>query len=316
MKKLDERTVEGWLSERAEIRTAFAGDGAFTVKTMEPIEKGWSGDEKYRLTDRNGKAFFFRTAPAEKKEKARGAFLLQEKAAGLGVSAPKPFLFGKGGKTVFSLQEWIGGEDAEKAVASLSREEQYALGHAAGEDLRKLHALPAPPEAPSWETRYGGKIDRKLRMYADCPLKYEDDGAILAYIAENRGLIAGRPQCAQHGDFHIGNMMTDRKRIWLVDFDRFDFGDPWEEYNRVVWSAEASPAFAAGSVDGYFGGEVPDEFWRLLALYIAVNTLSSLPWAVPFGEGEIETMKNQEKKILFWYDGMKKTVPAWYGGEG
>ena len=50
----------------------------------------------------------------------------------------------------------------------------------------------------------------------------------------------------------------------------------------------------------------------MLALYISSNTLSSLPWAIPFGEGEIEVMRNQARNILSWYDGMKNTVPTWY----
>ena len=65
-------------------------------------------------------------------------------------------------------------------------------------------------------------------------------------------------------------------------------------------------------MDGYFDGQVPDEFWSLLALYIASNTLSSLPWAIPFGQREIDTMRRQAAEMLAWYDDMKQTVPTWY----
>lgn len=54
------------------------------------------------------------------------------------------------------------------------------------------------------------------------------------------------------------------------------------------------------------------EFWKLLAVYIGSNTLSSLPWAIPFGEAEITTMRNQAAEILQWYDNMKNPVPTWY----
>ena len=54
------------------------------------------------------------------------------------------------------------------------------------------------------------------------------------------------------------------------------------------------------------------EFWKLLALYISSNTLSSLPWAVSFGEKEMRVMQNQAAQILQWYDGMKQVVPSWY----
>lgn len=54
------------------------------------------------------------------------------------------------------------------------------------------------------------------------------------------------------------------------------------------------------------------EFWKLLALYISSNTLSSVPWAIPFGEEQIQVMVNQAKDVLIWYDNMTKPVPTWY----
>lgn len=35
-------------------------------------------------------------------------------------------------------------------------------------------------------------------------------------------------------------------------------------------------------------------------------------WAIPFGEGKIETMCNQAKEVLSWYDNMKNPIPTWY----
>ena len=40
------------------------------------------------------------------------------------------------------------------------------------------------------------------------------------------------------------------------------------------------------------------EFWELLALYISSNSLSSLPWAIPFGQEEIDVMTKQAADIL------------------
>ena len=108
-------------------------------------------------------------------------------------------------------------------------------------------------------------------------------------------------------------MMIDRSgRLTVIDFDRDDYGDPWEEFNRIVWCAQAAPAFASGMVDGYFNRNVPVEFWQLLALYISSNTLSSLPWAIPFGEKEIQVMRHQAAQVLDWYDNMNNVVPKWY----
>lgn len=107
-------------------------------------------------------------------------------------------------------------------------------------------------------------------------------------------------------------MINQKGTLIIIDFDRDDDGDPWEEFNRIVWCAQVAPAFATGMVDGYFDGPPPMLFWRLLALYICSNTLSSLPWAVPFGETEIQVMRKQQQGIFGWYDGMNRVVPSWY----
>ena len=62
----------------------------------------------------------------------------------------------------------------------------------------------------------------------------------------------------------------------------------------------------------YFDGIPPEDFFPLLALYIASNTLSSIYWAIPFGEDEIATMMRHAADVLDWYDGMRNPVPKWF----
>lgn len=183
----------------------------------------------------------------------------------------------------------------------------------AGHILQKIHSIPAPETQEDWEICFNRKMDRKIREYGECPVKYENGQAFIDYINENRHLLKDRPQVFQHGDYHIGNMMIDRSgKLQIIDFDRYDFGDPWEEFNRIVWCAQKAPVFASGMVNGYFDGDVPTEFWKLLALYISSNTLSAVCWAIPFGQNEVDTMLNQAKEVLSWYDHMRNPIPTWY----
>lgn len=284
-----------------------------TLTNRTPIEKGWSGDRKYRAEDAEGSAYLLRVSPPDRLERRREAFGRMEQAFALGVAMPRPVEWGACPEGVYTLEEWIDGADAEELIPTLAPERQYAYGQEAGRILSVLHTLPAPAGAENWETRFNRKLDRKIAQYAACPLKYEVDAPILDFIAAHRHLLHGRPQTWQHGDYHIGNMMLTRDdRLIVIDFDRDDFGDPWEEFNRIVWCAQAAPAFASGMVDGYFGGAAPPEFWPLLALYISSNTLSSLPWAIPFGEREIRVMREQQRQVLAWYDSMRQVVPTWY----
>ena len=280
----------------------------------EEIRKGWSIDRKYCITASDGKKYLLRVSPAEREQRKREEFAQMQRVEALGVPICRPVEFGTCAGGVYSIQSWIDGEDAEEAVPLLPSSSQYSLGLEAGRILKQIHSVPAPAGREDWEQRFGRKIDRNIKMYRDCPTRYESGGeAFQEYIAANRHLLKGRPQCWQHGDYHIGNMMIDSEgRLWVIDFDRSDFGDPWEEFNRIVWCAQKSPLFASGMVNGYFDGSVPMEFWRLLALYIASNTLASLPWALPFGQDEVDTMQNQAKEVLQWYNGMKNPVPSWY----
>ena len=283
--------------------------------SKELIQKGWSGDKKYCAIDERGNKFLLRVSPIEQYERKKSEFELMQQVAALGIPMCKPLEFGTSDEGVYSIQTWIEGVDAEENIQHYTNQEQYAYGFEAGQILQKIHTIPAPDGIEDWESYFNRKADRKIKMYEDCPIKCENGQAFIDYINANRYLLKGRPKTYQHGDYHIGNMMIgEDKQLYIIDFNRYDFGDPWEEFNRIVWCAQAAPYFASGMVNGYFDNDIPIEFWKLLALYIASNTLSSVPWAIPFGEKEIQVMLNQAKDVLLWYDNMKNCVPSWYVG--
>ncbi len=278
------------------------------------IEKGWSHEQKYQVASREGINYLLRISPMEQYEAKKAEFENMQMVSALGIPMCQPIEFGTCEEGVYSLQSWIEGTDAEETVKALSKEEQYNYGYEAGEILKKLHSIEAPKGIFEWESFFNQKMDRKIENYQSCPLKYEKGELFITFIEENRYLLKGRPVTYQHGDYHIGNLMIDTEgNLMVIDFNRNEYGDPWEEFNRIVWCAQKVPVFATGMVDGYFVGDVPMEFWHLLALYISSNTLSSLPWAIPFGEEEIAVMQKLASDVLEWYDDMKNVVPKWYG---
>ncbi len=280
---------------------------------MKTIEKGWSGDKKYCAVDESGTKYLLRISDISQSERVQAEFNMMKQVASLGVPMCLPIEFGICDDGVYSIQSWIEGEDAEDVIKSLTETEQYAYGIEAGRILCKIHSISAPASQEDWEIRFNRKIDRKINGYNACPLKHENGQIFIDYINSHRHLLKNRPQTYQHGDYHIGNLMIDKNgKLKIIDFQRDDYGDPWEEFNRIVWCAQAAPAFASGMVDGYFNNDVPYEFWELLALYISSNTLSSLYWAVSFGEKEISTMVNQARDVLSWYNNMKNPIPSWY----
>lgn len=284
-----------------------------TIIEKHPIEKGWSPDRKYRAVTASGESYLLRIAPPERIDRLSSQHLHLLEVARLEIPMCTSLENGTCPDGPYLLQSWVDGEDAESVLPTLPVARQYAYGLDAGRILQKIHSIPAPDNRKNWDDFFNRKIDRKLAMYAACPLKYEGGEAFLEHIARSRHLLKGRPQCFQHGDYHTGNMMIDRNgTLTIIDFDKLDYGDPWEEFNRIVWCVQLSPAFASGLVDGYFGGSVPLDFWNLLALYICSNTLGSLPWSIPYGETEIQVMRTQAAEILHWYDHFSTVIPSWY----
>lgn len=284
----------------------------FEFIKQEQICKGWSQDKKYCATAADGRKYLLRITSENKSDSREELFHIQRQLVALGVPMSRPIEFGKCDQGVYTVETWVEGQDAEEVIPSLSHREQYDYGVEAGRILKAIHGFPAPEQQPVWDARFHAKMIEKIKTYRECPIQFDGAEHIITYLKANCHLLKNRPQTFQHGDYHIGNMMMEHGKIIIIDFDRYDFGDPWEEFNRIVWCAQASPSFASGIVNGYFDGDVPLIFWKLLALYIGSNTLASISWAIPFGEKEVCTMLNQAKDVLSWYDNMQNPIPAWY----
>ena len=281
-----------------------------------PIEKGWSGDKKYCVTTKDGGKYLLRISDSGLYDRRKREFQRMQQAAALDIPMCLPVEFGICAEGVYSIHSWIDGTDAEATLPKLSEQAQYAYGIQAGRILQKLHRIPAPEGQPDWAEYFGAKAQRKINAYRGCGLQYSHGDAMVQYLLDNRHLLQNRPVTYQHGDYHIGNMMLHHNgKLYIIDFEKDDFGDPWEEFNRIVWSAQAAPEFARGIVDGYFDGDVPELFWKLLLFYICSNSIGSLPWAISYGRGEVETITKQGEEILCWYDNLNRIIPTWYRKE-
>ena len=285
------------------------------IQSISPFNKGWSDDRKFIVEAEDGK-YLLRIGDIKSKERfIQHADLLQQSAEN---NIPTHTLIAHGeclaGTHYFILLNWLNGDDAEDVLTGFTPAEQYHFGITAGEILTRIHSFaPVSVSSESWSQRYNRKIDRKITMYKNCELKYNNGDLLFDVIEKYRHLIDDREDVQHHGDFHIGNMLIDSNdKLHIIDFDRHDTGEAYEEFNRITWCASKSPAFASGRVDGYFDSNIPDEFWELLQLYIASNMLSSLPWAIPFGDKEIDTMKRSYAEILDWYNDFERIVPNWY----
>lgn len=282
---------------------------------MQPIHKGWSKDKKYYVLDERGQAYLLRVSDLDMLEARQANIAFLQEAQKMKLPLPIPVELDCNGQEVHLLLQWIDGEDLSSALARLTPDEIYRHGLEMGHTLQRLHHLAIDQTRLDWSSFYQKKIDAKLKAYKACPEPYEDGQVLVDFVEQHRHLLEGRPIAHQHGDFHIGNMLLGKdNRVYLIDVDRQDVGDPWEEFNRIFFTVEVSPLLASAMLDGYFEGNIPSDFWQLLALYVATNCLASLPWAYQVDPLQVPVMREQAKAILSCYRRMQVTVPSWYQG--
>ena len=287
-----------------------------TWTKIQAIHKGWSGEEKYYIKTKQNKEYLLRIADQSKLAEERSLYAIYDSLKGKNLPIPEALVSGycNNGQNTYRLLTWIKGQDANEIITNLPKSKQFELGLQAGRIQAEFHKLPAPENDRSWAKYYNWKIDRNLRNYHDCGSQLSNDDCFIDYIHAKRQLLEGRPQCFHHGDFHIGNMLVqDSGQLAVIDINRLDYGDPYEEFNRMIWNASASTVFADGLIHGYFSKQViPRDFFPMMALYICSNLLGGLSWAIGYGKKEVAIIMEQSHQIRKWYANFETSIPCWF----
>ncbi len=204
----------------------------------------------------------------------------------------------------YIITTWIDAHHLE----NLSDSELYDLGLQAGHIHKAYHQIPIEAKRVNMADKYR----KKLAYYLESKDRLDNDEPIIAYIQEHMHLIEDRPLAYSQGDFHINNMLINKDNILcIIDFNRCDLNDPYEDFYKMQLF-DPTP-FKNGHLHAYFDGDVPESFWRIQALYVAVATLSSINWARDTqSESEVQIMKDIAQKSCDDYDYYSNLIPVWY----
>jgi len=203
------------------------------------------------------------------------------------------------GTMSYELTTWIDGEDLVDALPRLSPAQQYAVGVKVGQTLRELHKLPPPWEGlMPWDESYTKNVQGKLQKYAEKPTKTRGEDLLTKYLSENMGLLKGRQRAFPHGDHNTENtILMPNGEIGLIDFAALG-ADPWIDFWEFPHNVGENPHYNSGEINGYFDGKPPQEFFPLLAFYVANGYMGWYPQHADTATG--------------WFDDMKNPVPSWY----
>lgn len=284
-------------------------------KNIKLISKGWSNDKKYYITTKDEKHFLLRISDIDQYEVKQKEYEIIKKYSALGVHMSMPIDFGicNDGNNVYMLLTWIEGNDLENVLSKLPEREQYQLGRKAGKILKQIHSIKVDSSDSPITSKKTKKL-LQLSRYEESQVRIAGDDIAIKYVKDNIDKIWKKQPVYMHGDYHPGNLIyTPDGNIGVIDFNRWEIGDPYEEFYKLEsFGIEHSIPYCIGQIDAYFDDEIPEEFWVVLAVYVAHASLYSIKWAEKFGQKEIDGMVERCRMAFADYDDFNLYVPKWY----
>lgn len=287
--------------------------------SAELVGGGWSSDLKFKLVDKENKPFLLRVSNISQKEKKQSEFNVLISLKDLGISYSNPLEFGvlEEYAKVYMLLSWMTGDNVEVMMPKLSEKEQYECGVKAGVMLRKMHTIPASVSCEDWKNKNLKKLKERLELYEKCDgyvIEHIDE--MVKFIDDNVDLLDNRPMRFLHGDYQGRNIVVDNDcNVGVIDFERTAFGDPFEEFNRMMtYTRRWSIDFCRGQVDGYFLNEsIPDNFWKIVAFHCALNLITTIVYGVYTQQKHIYEENEIAKNVIYDdFEGFTKFAPKWY----
>lgn len=283
---------------------------------VEPLLRGYSSDLKCKVFVPDQGHFLLRAYHLSQEPLKRKEYQCMTALRELGVRCPLPISMGRlDEENGYMLLGYIDGEEASEALPRMNQQSQWDVGMEAGAELRKIHRFKVEGQAEPWYIRKGKKHQRYMEKYRQCHVQMNRDQNIVAFIEQHLHWMKDRPDGFQHDDFHPGNLVIkDDKLAGVIDFNRFDQGDPVHEFLKLgLFASEKSIPYSIGQIQGYFGGNEPDEqFWRLYSLYTAMALVSSVVWIQQVKPEETNDMMDKIERVREDHDDFRRFVPRWY----
>lgn len=281
-------------------------------KEIQCLHGGFSADKKYRVQTTDGQNLLVRISDFSTYEQKHRQFQLMKKLNEKNLNIPHAIDFSVlDSSHVCTILSWVEGNDAREEIVKLSEQDQIRLGHEAGRILREIHQVPIE-QSFNWSEFFTAKIHRKIEKAKASAQSIPKLDRIIEFVETSLPLMKNRKLNIEHGDYHLGNMVIHEGHLGIVDFDRIDIADGYDDFKPFCWNVLVSPLFASALIDGYFEFRIPDDFFPLLALYAAEALLGAITWAAHFGVEQNDIMMDVHIKTLSWFDDFNRVIPSWY----
>ena len=287
------------------------------VKKIQRIEAG-SESVKYLITANNNRRFLLKIYYLNNERNVQLDAEINRRMIYANIKTPIIFETGRTNKGVlpYELMEWVPGISMDILLGTIPEYLQYKKGIAAGRLIKKIHELDyhkvcEPKHLPTKE-RVKYAVARFDMIESTDQPTYKGS-AFRDYLLKTYSNYSEKNICLLHGDYHVGNIIEGKNEVlWVIDWTYNLIGDPIEDFARIFVSANKSPEFAKGQIDGYFGGNPPLDFWHRLKMYAALQQLEILSF--PLGKlKDGKTIQEHQHELVYeQYQGMLSIIPLFY----
>lgn len=266
---------------------------------VEPLDGGFSRDEKFRVVDAVGQSRLLVISEGGYSAEKEREFNLLKQLKQMDASLPIPEALSCGlcDEGFYQLLSWQTGTTLD----AVGNGDFRALGLEAGGILRRLHDAGANLDVKNWFREYDLQklLDRKVRLYYDSELNLRDDEEIIDFLMAGAAVQRRSPIVLLHGDFHMKNLVLDAAgRLAVIDFNRMKPGPAPLDFARLeVYSRPVNPQFCDAIYEGYCGGCPTPEFLEAARYFAVFEAFFNVQWQALYGQEAVAVAKKTLKRI-------------------
>ena len=209
-----------------------------------------------------------------------------------------------------NIYTWFEGTSINELIHQLPERDCYLLGVRCGDILQNIHNNKQNEIIETYSL--ANNLAQSMRVLFDRPdLLTQRDKYLPQMHIWMKKLIRPHKPSLVHMDYVPKNLVATNDSIYVIDWDSCEISDPWLDFfEKGLALYPERQAFNAGIIDGYFGGNVPSDFWDYFMALTVFALVRTSTWTANLDNPSYISMIEQH--VCNSYEGFTKSVPSWY----
>lgn len=209
-----------------------------------------------------------------------------------------------------NVYTWIPGTPLNEMIHSLPEKECYHFGIRCGHKLQNIHSIKQTNSVDTYS--FENNLAQSMRILFERPdlLTHRNKYLPQMHIWMEK-LKRPHELSLVHMDYVPKNLMVANDTIHVIDWDSCEVSDPWLDFfEKGLALYPERQAFNTGVIDGYFGGNVPSEFWNYFKALTVFALIRMSTWIV--NQNNPTYVNLVEQHICDSYNNFTCSIPTWY----